>query len=237
MGLDIFLGVSQDVPAKICGKRVLLNAGNRMSSYGYFGSFRHAVCVLLEDKMWGSRYPSLMNHSDCDGYYTPHQSKKLAKEMEDIQREFKRKKCAVGEFLLNNKVISKVYTFDCYSDVNPILWNLEHKQRRFCPQIDGEGIKIFDFEQKKLIGPFRKVVSDCAKITATKINNNKEELEIMYDKLFEDEDSEFKKSHLGIKKEVRLKFVNPYKLFKWPIELLLALARNSVKYKARIIYC
>lgn len=68
----------------------------RLGSYGWYHSFRVAVCEWLEDGKWGSRYPLLMNHSDCDGEYMPDESALLIKEVRDIRERFKAFNYPVG---------------------------------------------------------------------------------------------------------------------------------------------
>ncbi|MGB9803117.1 Imm70 family immunity protein [Desulfofundulus sp.] len=58
----------------------------RVGSYGWYHSFRAAVCDYLEGGVWGSRFPLLQDHSDCDGEYTPEEAKRLLKELKEIER-------------------------------------------------------------------------------------------------------------------------------------------------------
>jgi hypothetical protein len=66
-----------------CGKE-----GGRVGSYGWFHSFRLTVC-RLEDDVWGSCYPVLQQHSDCDGIITPKESEILLNEIKEIKEKFK----------------------------------------------------------------------------------------------------------------------------------------------------
>lgn len=58
----------------------------RLGSYGWYHSFRLTVCDELEDRVWGSRYPLLQNHSDCDGEYSPKEAQMLLEELEEIEK-------------------------------------------------------------------------------------------------------------------------------------------------------
>lgn len=62
---------------------------HHLGSYGWYHSFRLTVCNHLEGGEWGSKYPLLMNHSDCDGEYSPEESQKLLLELKDIKEKFK----------------------------------------------------------------------------------------------------------------------------------------------------
>jgi hypothetical protein len=68
MGLDAFCG-------RVSGK---------LGSYGWFHSYRMAI-NRLEDGPWGSVYPLVMDHSDCDGGYEPGEAKALAEELDGIK--------------------------------------------------------------------------------------------------------------------------------------------------------
>jgi hypothetical protein len=72
MGLDAECG-------SVCG---------RVGSYGWFHSFRNTVCLHLENGVWGSVYPTLQNHSDCDGEFTQEEAKNLSLEINDIEKKF-----------------------------------------------------------------------------------------------------------------------------------------------------
>lgn len=67
-----------------------------LGSYGWYHSFRTAVCEKLENGKWGSRYPLLMNHSDCDGEYSPEESALLKEEVKEIRERFKNLTYPVG---------------------------------------------------------------------------------------------------------------------------------------------
>lgn len=62
--------------------------GLEIGSYDDFGFFRDAVVAALEDGVPGSRFPTLIQHSDCDGEWTPTEAKALLSELEIITVEF-----------------------------------------------------------------------------------------------------------------------------------------------------
>jgi hypothetical protein len=61
--------------------------GVEVGMYSDFGSFRDAA-VSLEAGKAGSRFPTLILHSDCDGEWTPEQSVALETELKAISEEF-----------------------------------------------------------------------------------------------------------------------------------------------------
>ena len=63
--------------------------GVAVGAYSDFGDFRAAVAKALEGDNWGSRFPALMSHSDCDGQWTVEECAKLEMELETIITEMK----------------------------------------------------------------------------------------------------------------------------------------------------
>jgi hypothetical protein len=63
--------------------------GVAVGAYSDFGNFRDTVTNDLEGNRRGSRFPTLMIHSDCDGEWTLHDCCKLKKEIETISAEMK----------------------------------------------------------------------------------------------------------------------------------------------------
>ena len=61
--------------------------GVEVGMYADFAAFRDAV-VSLERGVAGSRFPTLILHSDCDGEWTPEQSAALEVELRTIAVEF-----------------------------------------------------------------------------------------------------------------------------------------------------
>jgi hypothetical protein len=65
--------------------------GVEVGSYDDFSVFRQRVTELLEGKGgYGSRFPTLLLHSDSDGEWTLAQCKTLRLELETIATEFRR---------------------------------------------------------------------------------------------------------------------------------------------------
>lgn len=59
-------------------------------SYGDFGEFRTAVATALEGGARGSRFPTLMLHSDCDGCWDVAAATRLEAELLEIGEAFSR---------------------------------------------------------------------------------------------------------------------------------------------------
>lgn len=64
--------------------------GVEVGSYADFGAFRDAVVERLEGGAAGSRFPTLILHSDCDGGWSTEESARLQVELEEIADEFRR---------------------------------------------------------------------------------------------------------------------------------------------------
>lgn len=62
--------------------------GVEIGSYEDFGFFREKVEEFVEDNKWGEKCPTLMLHSDCDGYWTVEEAKLLEEELLDIKKVF-----------------------------------------------------------------------------------------------------------------------------------------------------
>jgi hypothetical protein len=62
--------------------------GLEIGSYSDFGHFRDLVAEELESGVHGRRYPVLMNHSDCDGEWSPSEAIALRDELLEIQAQF-----------------------------------------------------------------------------------------------------------------------------------------------------
>ena len=63
--------------------------GVEVGSYADFGQFRDLIVAQLEDGEFGSRFPVLMSHSDCDGEWTPEEAESLREELAVIENEFR----------------------------------------------------------------------------------------------------------------------------------------------------
>jgi hypothetical protein len=62
--------------------------GSTIGHYSDFYDFRSTVVEKLENGKAGSRFPTLMFHSDCDGEWTPNQCAKLEAELNEITLAF-----------------------------------------------------------------------------------------------------------------------------------------------------
>jgi len=69
------------------GKEV---SGVEVGHYSDFALFRKTVAEKLEPKGCGTRFPTLMQHSDCSGEWMPSESRKLVTELEEIAADFKK---------------------------------------------------------------------------------------------------------------------------------------------------
>lgn len=63
--------------------------GVEVGHYSDFGMFRDTVLDRLEPNGRGTKFPTLMLHSDSSGQWTPNESVKLATELEEIAARFK----------------------------------------------------------------------------------------------------------------------------------------------------
>lgn len=79
MGLYLCIFASDDHDDELDGVEV--------GSYGYFGDFRDIVSERLEEGVWGSRFPTLMNHEDGDGVWTASECHVLVAELAAIRAE------------------------------------------------------------------------------------------------------------------------------------------------------
>ena len=63
--------------------------GVEIGTYSDFSAFRNAVVKNLENDVAGSKYPTLILHSDCDGVWTPSEAALLEAELEVISQRFR----------------------------------------------------------------------------------------------------------------------------------------------------
>jgi hypothetical protein len=64
--------------------------GVEVGAYADFGALRDAVVINLEGRVAGSRFPTLILHSDCDGQWTPADAATLEQELLTIGVELRR---------------------------------------------------------------------------------------------------------------------------------------------------
>ena len=62
--------------------------GVEVGAYADFSIFRDSVVVNLEGGRAGSRFPTLILHSDCDGEWSPDAAAALETELQTITQEF-----------------------------------------------------------------------------------------------------------------------------------------------------
>jgi len=105
--------------------------GVEVGSYSDFTFFRNTVIANVESGVAGSRCPTLILHSDCDGQWSPGESAKLEKELETVAMRFKElppvqinsdwQKQVAGTF---GMIAQNLY--DCFFDVDgePLLQRL-----------------------------------------------------------------------------------------------------------------
>ncbi len=63
--------------------------GVEVGSYADFNCFREAVVAVVEDGVRGSRCPTLVNHHDSDGEWSPEEASRLVGELDYIAKVFK----------------------------------------------------------------------------------------------------------------------------------------------------
>lgn len=111
-------------------------AGLEVGSYNDFGIFRDMVTSQLEEEKGGSKFPTLINHSDCDGEWSPDESRRLEKELIEIGNSFKSlppiplesgwKQEAAKLFGIN-----PINLYECFFDVDgePLIERMLHLAR------------------------------------------------------------------------------------------------------------
>ncbi|HXH46673.1 MAG TPA: Imm70 family immunity protein [Bradyrhizobium sp.] len=99
--------------------------------YADFGTFRDCVVRELESGRAGSKFPTLIFHSDSDGQWSPSEARELEKELATIGEEFRRRPPISIEADWQKEVIEtfglQVSTlYDCFFDVDgePLLERL-----------------------------------------------------------------------------------------------------------------
>jgi len=107
--------------------------GVEVGSYDDFFVFRNTISVHLEGGVYGSRFPVLLMHSDCDGEWSPDDARKLASELTVIGSELAAlapiplpdgwKRTVARQFGISPKNLN-----ECFFDIDgePLLARLEH---------------------------------------------------------------------------------------------------------------
>ena len=60
--------------------------GVEVGRYSDFGALRDTIRDKLEGGAAGSRFPTLMLHSDCDGAWSPEEAAVLEREIDEVRR-------------------------------------------------------------------------------------------------------------------------------------------------------
>lgn len=118
--------------------------GVDVGAYSDFGHLRATVANILERGNLGSRFPTLMRHSDCDGEWNLEECKKLQNELQIISNEFKQQPpeafCAEWQEKVAKQIgLRPANLCDCFIDVDgePLLERLVNlvklAQRRNLP--------------------------------------------------------------------------------------------------------
>jgi len=99
--------------------------------YSDFGDFRNTIAKELERGKIGSRFPTLMLHSDCDGQWDVEDCEKLECELDAISAELKEQppRTFFAEWQRNvakQHGLSTGSLYDCFIDVDgePLLERL-----------------------------------------------------------------------------------------------------------------
>lgn len=97
--------------------------GVEIGSYGDYDDFLDLVTGLIENGVPGSQCPTLVNHSDCQGEWTPAQAALLEKELEAVAAQFRSLPPADLESEWKKRVAAerglRIETlYDCFFDVD-----------------------------------------------------------------------------------------------------------------------
>jgi hypothetical protein len=105
--------------------------GVEVGSYDDFSHFRNAVVAYLEGEAAGSRFPTLIMHSDCDGEWSSTEARLLEKECAAIAEAFSKMppieyNSAWQEDVARTFGIVPTSLYDCFFDVDgePLLERL-----------------------------------------------------------------------------------------------------------------
>lgn len=79
--MGLYLCVFDEYGNDLCGVEV--------GRYQYFAEFRKQVAIFVDEGRFGSKMPTLLQHSDCDGVWTVSQYKELLKDLEEIGQVLK----------------------------------------------------------------------------------------------------------------------------------------------------
>lgn len=97
--------------------------GLEVGSYGDFNFFREGVVAAIENNKAGSVCPTLINHVDCDGHWSPKESEILLSELDEIEKSFKLLPSVEYNSPWKSEVaksfgINPACLYDCFFDVD-----------------------------------------------------------------------------------------------------------------------
>jgi hypothetical protein len=102
--------------------------GVEVGPYADFHTLRDCIVRELEGGIAGSKFPSLILHSDCDGEWSPSEAGELEKELMIIGNEFRRlPPIPIGsdwkKWVVKNIGLQTNNLYDCFFDVDgePLL--------------------------------------------------------------------------------------------------------------------
>lgn len=89
--------------------------------YAEFGIFRNAIVRELEGGVAGSKFPTLILHSDCDGTWSPSEAQALEQELRVISKELRRRPpihiaTEWRDLVLRRSEIRFKTLYDCFFD-------------------------------------------------------------------------------------------------------------------------
>lgn len=243
MGLDAFLRSKKAINVNIDGEEVDLSGGVRIGSYGWLHSLRFTVCKHLEDGVWGLKYPFFLNHSDCEGKYTPKQAKSLLAELLEIEEKFKRIKYPKYDVLLNNKIAETSFQYgEDFDEVSQGFYSglNGNDVYGFGVGVDSHGIIVK--YKGKFLGFFKEIEGRGREAWGVNHRGEKVMLNIDGNDVFDVFLSGFQNKtknncHIGTSKRVVFGYNEAYNVFKCTMDTLIALAENSVKHNVNIIFC
>jgi Immunity protein 70 len=97
--------------------------GVEVGHYADFNALREYVRLQLESGQGGSRFPTLMIHSDCDGEWPPAECEKLVAELAELASEMNEKQPVPftsewQKFVAKSKGLSPRNAFESFIDVD-----------------------------------------------------------------------------------------------------------------------
>jgi hypothetical protein len=118
--------------------------GIEVGLYADFNVLRDYIVRELEGGKAGSKFPTFILHSDCDGEWPPHEAVELEKELETVGDEFRRRPPISLSSDWQKQVVKSIglrinNLYDCFFDVDgqPLLERLiglaKLSQRRNLP--------------------------------------------------------------------------------------------------------